>query len=126
MPKFKQFCSNNAQKPKTAGHIERKSNVVNLSHVSLNDSDTKVLEYGLNFPIAPSRIPLKELMCSIENAVTNLSEESADEARQECAMILRHAKLSKLNLSKEQEQHCLNLGITNKSRLLKLIRAIPQ
>ena len=51
-----------AQKPKIAGRIENKSNVVNLSHVSLKDNDTKVLEYGLNFAIAPiyqKKVPLK-------------------------------------------------------------------
>ena len=86
----------------------------------MNDSDTKVLEYGLNFAIAPSRIPLKELMCSIEKAVTNLSEESADQARQDCALILRHAKPTKPNLSKEERTTLFEL---RKNQQIKIVKA---
>ena len=62
-------------------HRERKSNVVNLSNVALDESDTKVLELGLNFAIAPGKILVKYLLCSIEDTVTQLPEENAEVAR---------------------------------------------
>ena len=48
-------------------------------------------------------------MCSIENAVTHLPENNAEEARQECAIILRHARPPKRNIFKEEKTMLLNL-----------------
>ena len=50
----------NAQKPiQDKRTLQKKSNVVNLSRTVLNENEIKVLEYGLNFAIAPAKIPTK-------------------------------------------------------------------
>ena len=63
----------NAQKPKVVEQEDvKKTNIINLCNINLNENDTKVLEYGLNFSIALGIILVKEIICSIENAVTHL------------------------------------------------------
>ena len=50
----------------------QKSNVVNLSKFPLDEDSQNVLEYGLNFAIAPNKIPVKILIYSIESVVDSL------------------------------------------------------
>ena len=71
-----------AQKPGNDSQKNvKKSNVVNLSRYVLNEDEIKVFKYGLNFAVAPGKILAKELMCSVEDAVTDLLENNAEEAR---------------------------------------------
>ena len=53
-------------KPDNGRRNQRKL-VVNLSKKLLDEHQTRVLEYGLNFAIAPSRIPIKEIVLSTES-----------------------------------------------------------
>ena len=73
----------------------------------------------MNFSIAPGIIPVKELMCNIENVVTYIPEESTDEARKECAIILGHAKLSRPNISKKEKIMLLKLRHNQQIKIVK-------
>ena len=92
---------------------EEKS-VVNLSSTNLNSDERSILKKGLKFVVAPRRIPLEEIVCAIEDAVTTLPENEADEVRQDCAVILRRATPPKHNLKKNEVAALKNLKINNK------------
>ena len=100
-------------------NVTQKSNVVNLSKLPLDEDSQKVLEYGLNFAIAPSKIPVKNLICSIESAVDGLPEDAAEEIRQECAVIIRRAKPPKLNISCAERKALQNLRRNNQIKIVK-------
>lgn len=91
----------------------KQSKVINLSKHSLDDTSFNVLEQGLNFAVAPRRIPHKDIICCIEDSVKILPEEKAEEVRQDCAAILRKAKPPKSNISGEEAGTLRNL-CTNK------------
>ena len=49
------------QKPDNELNGRTKSCVINLSGFALNEEQTKVLEHGLNFVVAPKKISLEDL-----------------------------------------------------------------
>ena len=81
---------------------KRKTIVVNHSNQQLDDDALRVLEKGLSFSIAPNRILVEKIICSIENAITTLPKDIAEEIRQECAVILRKGKPRKRNITKSK------------------------
>jgi hypothetical protein len=78
------------------------SNVINLSNQQLDPPNQRVLDYGLNFTVAPNKIPVKELICDIEAAIRPLPSDTAETIRQECAIAIRRAKLPSKNIRKEE------------------------
>lgn len=76
--------------------------MVNLSHFSLDEPVRRVLERGLNFAIAPKRLPFKEIINIVELAIKDESAARAKEIRQDCAFILRNSKPPVNNLSIEE------------------------
>ena len=60
---------------------KKKTNVVNLSNHQLNDGTLRVLEKGLNFSVALSRIPVENVICSIENSILTLPRDTTEEIR---------------------------------------------
>jgi hypothetical protein len=78
------------------------SNVINLSNQQLDPPSQRVLDYGLNFAVAPNKIPVKELICDIEAAIRPLPLDTTEMIRQECAVAIRCAKLPIKNISKEE------------------------
>ena len=73
--------------------------MVNLSKKSLDEHQTRVLEYGLNFAIAPSRIPIKEIVSSTESLSRRLDRVTGTKLREEVKRCLDRAKPPKSNLS---------------------------
>jgi hypothetical protein len=55
----------------------------------------RVLDYGLNFSISLRKIPVKELLCDIENSITYLRYEKDEKLRQECVVLIKKFQTAK-------------------------------
>ena len=86
--------------------MERQDNprskwVVNLSSHELTADETKVLERGLNFALAPSRLPTKDIIAGIEPALQQHKDvAAANAARAAVCNILRKSKPPIRNITK--------------------------
>jgi hypothetical protein len=63
--------------------------VINLSGVPLEEAACSSLSKGLNYAVAPGRIPAKDSLCGVEKAIVNLPKETEEEIRQETVRILK-------------------------------------
>lgn len=78
--------------------------VVNLSSYQLSDTARSVLSKGLDFAVAPSRIPVEDIISNIEASISHLPDREAAEIRFETTRILRRAKLPQKNLTSSEYQ----------------------
>lgn len=78
--------------------------VVNLSSHSLQEEEVAILSKGMNFAITPRRIPVEEIIGNIEECMVRerIPKGTADEIRQDAAVILRRAKLPPSNITREE------------------------
>jgi hypothetical protein len=67
--------------------------------VPLEEAACSALSKGLNYAVAPGRIPAKDFLCGVEKAIVTLPEETADEIRQEAVRILKGSRQPKDNLT---------------------------
>ncbi|XP_071057544.1 uncharacterized protein [Onthophagus taurus] len=72
--------------------------VINRSNIPLTKDETSVLAKGLNYAIAPKKVPKEEIICEVEAAVRGMSTLKAEEIRQEVTRVLKSAKPPKSNL----------------------------
>jgi hypothetical protein len=73
--------------------------VINLSGVPLEEAACSALSKGLNYAVAPGRIPAKDFLCGVKKATGTLPEETAEEIRQETVRILKGSRQPKDNLT---------------------------
>ena len=92
--KFLWLCE--TQLPKPAKTLDT---VVNLSNTVLDNSTLSVLFKGLNFTIAPTSVPIKEILIGVQKAARTLPIEVAEEIRHETARIIMNASKPKDNLT---------------------------
>ncbi|XP_071448005.1 uncharacterized protein [Hetaerina americana] len=83
---------------------EKDRTVVNLTDIHLSDAAISVLSKGLNFAVAPARLPKEELVTEVEYAVRKLPKEEAEELRGEVSRILLNAKTPKPNVTREERK----------------------
>ena len=76
--------------------------VVNLSSFSFSPSVFSLLDKGLNFALAPRKIPVYDIICDVEYRIRDLPDNIKDTIRQDCAIVLKKAKPPRMNLSKEE------------------------
>ena len=76
--------------------------MVNLTDRALTPAQEEVLKLGLNFALAPSKLPLTDTMAAVESGARRLSPEDADDLRGRVCGILRRAKVPRSNLTREQ------------------------
>ena len=93
--------------------------VVNLSQTELNSSSRTLLEKGLNFAIAPKKILVEDIICSIEESIKHLPENDAEEVCQNCALTLRRAKPPKPNITNEEYRALKELRKNDQIVILK-------
>ncbi|XP_046406284.1 uncharacterized protein LOC124171189 [Ischnura elegans] len=93
----KKFDHLQARRPK-APAIDQKRVVVNLTDTEIDDSTRAVLSKGLNFAPAPHKIPIKDIIGGIEQAVRKVSHDVAEKIRNEVSTFLKKAKPPKANL----------------------------
>ena len=92
----------NRQKPTLHKYQASPIIVHNLSNKALDQATERALAKGFNFAITPSQIPIENIICEIEKAITHLEPNTAETLRQETSAILRKAKPPKKNIGKEE------------------------
>jgi hypothetical protein len=73
--------------------------VVNLSGKPLDDAVYSALRKGLNYAVAPTVLPIEDIVTRVEKAIRTLPAETAEEARQEAVRILRDSSKPRDNLT---------------------------
>ena len=81
--------------------IDTKHWVVNLSQQPLSQAQETVLAHSPNFAVTP-KTPFKEYITAVEVACQSLKPSEADEFRAEIARVLKQARPTKSNISKEE------------------------
>ena len=86
------ISNNDSKQVKTIEHktnqvrtIVPKNLVINLSTHPIDEYTTRLPERGINFAIAPRKIPIEDILCSIENSIKNLLDNVKEEIRQDCS-----------------------------------------
>ncbi|XP_041484607.1 uncharacterized protein LOC121431166 [Lytechinus variegatus] len=79
-----------------------KDTVINLSRHQLTQAEHKVLSLGLNFAVAPKKIPFSDIVQQVEPKLRFLSKEAANAIRLKVTNALSDAKPPKQNLSKQE------------------------
>ncbi|XP_046387902.1 uncharacterized protein LOC124157319 [Ischnura elegans] len=101
--KFEHLHSRQHPELETHGPKNDRS-VVNLTDIHLSDAAISVLSKGLNFAVAPARLPKEELVTEVEYAVRKLPKEEADELRGEVSRILLNSKTPVNNVNREEKK----------------------
>ena len=76
--------------------------LVNRTSVTLTKPQNDVLRLGLNFALAPNRVPVKDFIAAVETATTKLDEDAADDLRMRVCGVIRKARPPAPNLSRQQ------------------------
>ena len=103
--KFQRLRQERRKPPATARDTR---NVVNLSQRTLNDDEQSVLSLGLNYAVAPRRVPSMDIIAAVESGLRsirspNLPPEAADEIRSRIGQIIRQSdKKPEGNLTRQQ------------------------
>ncbi|XP_071440274.1 uncharacterized protein [Hetaerina americana] len=88
------------QHPSSLGHgPEKDRSVINFTDYQLTNAHISILSKGLNFAIAPTKIPKEEIVTEVEYAIRKLPKGDADEIREDVARILRNARPPKMNIT---------------------------
>ena len=74
----------------------------NCSERLLNDSELSVLVKGLNYSVAPAKVPVVDIITSTESACRKLRERDANELRSKVAGLLSRPKKLDSNLSEDE------------------------
>ncbi|XP_072023154.1 uncharacterized protein [Amphiura filiformis] len=94
--------------------------VKNLSSRPLTETERDVLARGLNFSVAPNRIPHVDLITATESAIkhNNLCTSDAEDLRSKVSSCLVNAKTPNSNLNKQQREAIKTLGGDNDITIL--------
>lgn len=76
--------------------------IVNLSSRSLSEPQKSVLGRGLNFAPAPKRVPIANLVVTVEQGLRQISLSEAERVHQKVVDVLNGAKPPPSNLSPEE------------------------
>ena len=77
--------------------------VVNKSSRILSPDEQSLLARGMNFAVAPSKIPVVDLIVSVESTVRKLDKSDTEQVRSEAAKIIGSSHPPKSNLSKGEQ-----------------------
>jgi len=75
--------------------------VVNLSSRTLSSAEKSVLSEGLNFALAPRRIPIPRIVAAVESGLKEVGEHEAAVARRRVIGLLDHHPLMSLPVRAE-------------------------
>ncbi len=78
--------------------------IINLTDKQLDPPTISALKKGLNFAVAPNRIPTEKIISGVEAAIRRIPTDTSEEIRQEIATIIRKSKLPKRNVTKQEIQ----------------------
>ena len=77
--------------------------VVNKSSRVLTSAESELLSKGLNYAIRPKKVPLMDIVASIEAATTKLSVADRDTVRVKCRETLTKSKMPRPNLNRNEQ-----------------------
>ena len=92
----------NKNRPKTDDNWVR-----NISYRPLDQTETRVLSYGLKHSVTPRRIPTESIVSSVEAVLSrqpDLSESSKDNIRRRIAPTVQSASIPDNNLTKDEQR----------------------
>jgi uncharacterized protein (UPF0335 family) len=92
--------------------------VINLSDSELNSATKSVLAKGLNFAVAPQRIPVEDIITGVETGIYKLSSDDAETVRQLTCDILRKAKPPISNISTDERTALKQLKLNKNLSIL--------
>ncbi|XP_072377911.1 uncharacterized protein [Diabrotica undecimpunctata] len=107
--KFEKLILQQRPKNKELPTTESSNLVYNFSNLTLDEATNSVLSKGFNFAIAPTRIPIENIISEVETTITKLPSETAEIIRQDVSQILRTAKPPKKNLTYEEKKALKNI-----------------
>ncbi|XP_069673690.1 uncharacterized protein [Periplaneta americana] len=90
--------------------LETSRIIINLTDQQLDEATTSVLARGLNFAPVPKKIPVADIISSIEGAIHQLPQDSAEEIRREVARAVTKATIPEPNISQEENRALQMLG----------------
>ena len=93
-----------AQRSQRSGSEEHPRWVVNLSSRSLSVSEHALLQKGLNFAPAPSRLPTARIVAAVECGLRGVSEEKAELARTRIVGAIANARPPPVNLLPQERK----------------------
>ena len=93
-----------AQRSQRSGSEEHPRWVVNLSSRSLSVSEHALLQKGLNFAPAPSRLPTARIVAAVECGLRGVSEEKAELARTRIVGAIAKARPPPVNLLPQERK----------------------
>ncbi|XP_046998204.1 uncharacterized protein LOC124613537 [Schistocerca americana] len=82
--------------------LDRRRTVVNLSSHTLSEATSAILAKGMNFAVAPKRVPKEDIIESVEASVRHLPQAEAEKIRHETVRVLNKAKPPKQNINAEE------------------------
>ena len=91
-----------------------------MSSKSLSDSDLSLLNKGLGFSTVPSRIPVFDIISSVESSIKHLDEEEASIFRHDIKRCLEKGKLPNTNLTKAESKSLKEL---KSDKTIKIVEA---
>ena len=92
--------------------VDKSKWVINLSTRELKEEERAVLEKGMNFAPAPKSIPRMDIVAKAEGAPScadHVEKGEAERARAAVANVIKHTKLPKANIRKEEWAALSNL-----------------
>ena len=101
-------------------HLPPDNKVINLSNFSFPPSVFSLLGKGLNFALAPRKIPVEDIICDVEFGIKNLPDKTKDMIRKDCAVALRRAKSPRSNISKAEFEALKTLNQNRDVVVLKM------
>lgn len=92
------------KKKQTSEHtLDKSKTVVNLSQRPLTSSEEDILLLGLNYAVAPSKLPITDIIAATETTARHLDLNTAQKPREGVSRVLTAAKLPKPNLTRSQQ-----------------------
>ena len=98
------FCTLISRTNNNRPTLDKSKLVVNLSKKELTQAEEEALSLGLNYAVAPSKVPTTDIIAATEATARQLDSNAAQKLREGVARIISRAKLPKSNLSQLQQR----------------------
>ena len=101
--------NNNTLNNYTHGSCDKSNWIVNLSDRQFNAEEIKVLQRGLNFAVAPNKIPISKILSEVEVGIKNLGKSEKDLVRAQVCNITKHFTKIETNISLQEKKALTSL-----------------
>ena len=93
--------------------VDKDKWVINLSSKQLTENEKNLLSKGMKFAITPKHVPKKEIISTVEGALTGIDKPEADIIRAKVSLTLQKAQTPKENISRDDKNAMRNLKNDN-------------